>query len=373
MSNHLKKTEDKKYDEIRTCFQHDVDQIIYSESFRRLAGKMQLATAIMGEDYRNRLTHSLEVDRIAHHISVKLNLNLELTRSIALGHDLGHTPFGHSGERALDKILLNFNLSGFSHSYQSYRICKYLLNNITEETKIGVKNHTFDLSNYYVDDLSDYTPESQVVRISDTMAFINSDIEDGKKLNIITQKQLNSLTKKKLPNGTPIYEIPDKRFMDLITSESRDRIRIFEDLIINSNKNEAFRKGILIVDEKLLQIFSIIKENIINKIYQDEEINYKDLIAERIITDVYNHIFHNINKEDNVVNNFKEWGKNQLDIIIKNNEDEDKIKEKIDLERTNIIHRQIADYIAYLTDQELYDIWTSLYIYKRRNKKKQLE
>lgn len=172
-----RKREEPK-DELRTDFQRDRDRIIHSKSFRRLKHKTQVFLSPESDHYRTRMTHTLEVSQIARTISRALRLNEDLTEAIALGHDLGHTPFGHAGERALNNIV-SF---GFTHFEQSVRVCERLERNLkglnlTAEVIDGILHHTRGEQ--------PSTLEGQVVRISDRIAYINHDIEDAVHGNII--------------------------------------------------------------------------------------------------------------------------------------------------------------------------------------------
>ncbi|MGE5415243.1 MAG: deoxyguanosinetriphosphate triphosphohydrolase [Acidobacteriota bacterium] len=168
--------------DIRTDFQRDRDRIIHSKAFRRLKHKTQVFIAPEGDHYRTRLTHTLEVAQIARTIARALRLNEDLTEAIALGHDLGHTPFGHAGEKALDEICLG----GFRHYEQSLRVVDLLEGdgglNLTYEVRDGILKHTGDAE-----------PESLegvIVKISDRVAYINHDIDDALRAGIISFEQL---------------------------------------------------------------------------------------------------------------------------------------------------------------------------------------
>lgn len=163
---------------VRTEFQRDRDRITHSKSFRRLMHKMQVFLAPEGDHYRTRLTHTLEVAQIARTISRALRLNEDLTEASALGHDLGHTPFGHSGERALDYLLPE----GFRHNEQSLRVVDYLENegeglNLTFEVRDAILCHTGD------EPAS--TLEGRVIRFADRIAYINHDIDDAARAGIL--------------------------------------------------------------------------------------------------------------------------------------------------------------------------------------------
>ncbi len=163
---------------IRTCFQRDVDRITHAKAFRRLVHKTQVFLQPEGDHYRTRMTHTLEVTRIARTISRALRLNEDLTEAIAMGHDLGHTPFGHAGERLLNKLVPG----GFRHNEQSLRVVDKLENNgdglnLSQEVRDGILCHTGAKQ--------PSTLEGQVVRISDRIAYINHDIDDALRGGII--------------------------------------------------------------------------------------------------------------------------------------------------------------------------------------------
>jgi dGTPase len=163
--------------EIRTDYQRDRDRIIHSKAFRRLKHKTQVFISPEGDHYRTRLTHTLEVSQIARTIARALRLNEDLTEAIALGHDLGHTPFGHAGEDVLNKI----HPGGFRHNEQSLRVVDLLEGskglNLTYEVRDGILNHSGD-------NLPE-TLEGRIVKLSDRIAYINHDIDDALRANII--------------------------------------------------------------------------------------------------------------------------------------------------------------------------------------------
>ena len=163
---------DEEEDAFRTCFQRDVDRIIHSKAFRRLKHKTQVFLRPEGDHYRTRMTHTLEVARIARTIARALRLNEDLTEAAALGHDLGHTPFGHAGERILDQVLPG----GFHHNLQSLRVVDKLEKdgdglNLTYEVRRGIVCHTGD-------DTAE-TLEGQILRFADRIAYLNADIDDA--------------------------------------------------------------------------------------------------------------------------------------------------------------------------------------------------
>ena len=166
--------------DIRTDFQRDRDRIIHCKSFRRMKHKTQVFISPEGDHYRTRLTHTLEVSQIARSIARALRLNEDLTEAIALGHDLGHTPFGHAGERKLDELCRD--TGGFAHNVQSLRVVERLEKdgrglNLTWEVRNGIERHTGG------EDAA--TLEGQVVRLADKIAYINHDIEDALRGGVI--------------------------------------------------------------------------------------------------------------------------------------------------------------------------------------------
>ncbi len=172
---------------IRTCFQRDRDRIIHSKAFRRLKHKTQVLFLPEGDHYRTRLTHTLEVSQIARTISRALRLNEDLTEAIALGHDLGHTPFGHAGEVALDRILKEYGIKeGFHHARQSLRVVDVVEKdgkglNLTYEVRDGILHHSkgqVDVRHGFYSDVPQ-TLEGWVVRISDSIAYLNHDLDDA--------------------------------------------------------------------------------------------------------------------------------------------------------------------------------------------------
>ncbi len=169
--------------DIRPCFQRDRDRILYSKSFRRLKDKTQVFLTPDGDHYRTRMTHTLEVAQNARTIARALKLNEDLAEAIAFGHDLGHTPFGHAGERALNEVCPY----GFKHNEQSLRIVELLEKegmglNLTFEVRDGILNHEMDLT--------PMTLEGRVVRLSDKIAYIHHDMDDAIRGGILTEEDV---------------------------------------------------------------------------------------------------------------------------------------------------------------------------------------
>jgi dGTPase len=166
-------------DDIRTCFQRDRDRIIHCKAFRRLAHKTQVFLAPEGDHFRVRLTHTLEVTQVARTIARALRLNEDLVEAICLGHDLGHTPFGHLGEEVVARWC-----PGFRHNLQSVRIVEALEDlNLTWEVRDGIANHTWSMP-------MPATLEGQIARYADRIAYLNHDIDDAVRAGILSEREL---------------------------------------------------------------------------------------------------------------------------------------------------------------------------------------
>jgi dGTPase len=181
----------EKDDSLRTCFQLDRDRIIHSKSFRRLKHKTQVFLAPKGDHYRTRLTHTLEVSQIARTIARALRLNEDLTEAISLGHDLGHTPFGHAGEDILREIYPG----GFEHYKQSLRVVESLENkgrglNLTLEVRSGIVNHSKGKGEIFTARKKSETLEGQIVRISDIIAYVNHDLDDAIRAGVLKRSAI---------------------------------------------------------------------------------------------------------------------------------------------------------------------------------------
>ncbi|NLC51236.1 MAG: deoxyguanosinetriphosphate triphosphohydrolase [Firmicutes bacterium] len=247
----------------RTVFQRDRDRIIHSKAFRRLKHKTQVFIAPEGDHYRTRLTHTLEVSQIARTIARALRLNEDLTEAIALGHDLGHTPFGHAGEMALAELLP----SGFRHNEQSLRVVERLENgkglNLTWEVRDGILKHTGK-------ELP-LTLEGQVVRIADRFAYINHDIDDALRAGIISNEFLPAEEMKFLGNNyserlnTMICDLIEnsrgQRIIKMSTelAEVMQRLRefMFENVYIGSEAKTEEKK----VKGVIKQLYFYLQEN----------------------------------------------------------------------------------------------------------------
>lgn len=203
---------------LRTDFQRDRDRILYSGAFRRLKHKTQVFFSPDDDNYRTRMTHTLEVSQVSRTIAKALRLNEDLTEAIALGHDIGHTPFGHSGEAVLNEIMEG----GYRHNKQSVRVAEIIENlNLTKETLNGIYCHSYAIE-------PAFTLEGQIVQLADKIAYINHDIDDAVRARVIDIKDL--------PRDSVEYFSSDKnvRFTKMIydivkTSQGQNFVRMSDE------------------------------------------------------------------------------------------------------------------------------------------------
>ncbi len=207
-------------DDVRTCFQRDVDRVTHSKAFRRLRHKTQVFLQPEGDHYRTRLTHTLEVSRIARTIARAVGLNEDLCEAISLGHDLGHTPFGHAGERALRALT-----GAFNHYEQSLRVVDKLEKsgrglNLCHETRIGILNHTTGQPRD--------TLEADVVRLADHIAYFNHDLDDAERAGIVTAQDVPDIVRERI--GTRNSERINAMVTDAIENSADGEIRLSPDM-----------------------------------------------------------------------------------------------------------------------------------------------
>lgn len=222
---------------VRTEFQRDRDRVIHSKSFRRLKHKTQVLLLPESDHPRTRLTHTLEVAQIARTISRALRLNEDLTEAIALAHDLGHTPFGHMGERTLAELALSAGLPGFHHAAQGLRVVDHLERkavglNLTWEVRQGITQHSkgqVDVSRGF-ELTSPSTVEAWVVRVSDSIAYLNHDLDDAQGAGIVGKDDVPKGVLKTL--GASHGQRIDTLVMDVITESEEGRIRFSEKNLI---------------------------------------------------------------------------------------------------------------------------------------------
>ena len=340
---------------IRSPYQRDRDRIIHSSSFRRLKHKTQVFVNTLGDHYRTRLTHSMEVSQIARTLARFLGLNEDLSETLSLSHDLGHAPFGHAGEEVLKKCMDKFG--GFDHNTQTLRIVTLLENkyynfyglNLTIETLDGLIKHNGplkdailnkniirkDLFNNKINFNNYPSLEAQIAAISDDIAYNNHDLEDGLRAGLFTIKELSSIS--------PISKIINKHIKNLkrfrkeiiINQIVRDLINLMVNDVINTSiKNikkskpqsikDIYKENYMMIDfsDKMKATDRQIKFFLKQKMYNHEKVIVNTNKGKLIVRDLFNHLSKNYKKFIN-------------DDILK--------KEKKE--------RAVADFIAGMTDR----------------------
>ena len=252
---------------MRTIYQRDRDRIIHCKAFRRLKHKTQVFLAPEGDHYRTRLTHPLEVAQIARSIARALNLNEDLTEAIALGHDLGHTPFGHAGERTLNSLCP----MGFAHYRQSIRVVEFLEKdgqglNLTWEVRDGILNHRTSGN--------PSTLEGKAVRLSDKIAYINHDIDDGIRAGILKESDIPS------------------EYTDVLGNSTKERLNtMISDIIMNSiGKND------LVMSEPVRKAMTELRKFMFESLYLNPTAKSEEAKADKLITELYRYYVANTDK-----------------------------------------------------------------------------
>lgn len=252
---------------MRTIYQRDRDRIIHCKTFRRLKHKTQVFLAPEGDHYRTRLTHTLEVAQIARSIARALNLNEDLTEAIALGHDLGHTPFGHAGERTLNSLCP----MGFAHYKQSIRVVEFLEKdgqglNLTWEVRDGILNHRTSGN--------PSTLEGKAVRLSDKIAYINHDIDDGIRAGILKESDIPS------------------EYTDVLGNSTKERLNtMISDIIMNS-----IGKNNLVMSEPVRKAMTELRKFMFESLYLNPTAKSEEAKADKLITELYRYYVANTDK-----------------------------------------------------------------------------
>jgi len=267
---------EEKFHSLRTAFQRDRDRIVHCKSFRRLKHKTQVFLAPFGDHYRTRLTHTLEVAQIARTISKALRLNEDLTEAIALGHDLGHTPFGHAGEKVLSKI----SNQGFSHYHQSLRVVEKLEYdgkglNLTHEVRDGIFKHSKGRGKI-LDAEGEEMPstlEGQVVRISDVIAYVNHDIDDAIRAEVIARS-----------------DIPEHLIKILGKWHSSRIDKMVEDVV---QESLAANLEKISMSEEIYSSVTELREFLYERVYYTEEALAMSDRVEKIVMDLYQYVLEN--------------------------------------------------------------------------------
>jgi dGTPase len=260
----------EKEEEIRTCFQRDRDRIIHSKAFRRLKHKTQVFLAPKGDHYRTRLTHVLEVSQIARTIAKALRLNEDLTEAIALGHDLGHTPFGHAGE----DILREIHPGGFDHYKQSLRVVDFLEKdgeglNLTHEVRNGILKHSKGKGLIIPETKSDRadTFEGQVVRVSDIIAYVNHDLDDALRAGVMKRS-----------------DIPKNIIKTLGDTHATRIDTMVKDVIYQSALLDL---ETILMSDAILASTTMLRDFLYKRVYESDKIIREFKKAQKILRDLY--------------------------------------------------------------------------------------
>ncbi len=304
---------------VRTCFQRDRDRIIHSKAFRRLKHKTQVFLSPGGDHYRTRLTHTLEVAQIAKTMARALRLNEDLTEAIALGHDLGHTPFGHAGEEVLNEL----HPGGFRHNEQSLRVVDFLEKdgqglNLTFEVRDGILKHSKGKGPILPENSEELplTLEGQLVRVADIIAYINHDLDDALRGGVIREE-----------------DIP-KECLRILGHRHAKRIDTMVKSLIYSTLEAD--DGRLHMDEEVLRAIEILRDFLFERVYESP-IVYKEFIkAKKILRDLYYYLL-----------------------------EQDMIWEKEDIYPPGTSkHRMVCDFIAGMTDRYALSLYERLFLPK---------
>ena len=301
--------------DIRTVYQRDRDRILHSKSFRRLAHKTQVFIAPMGDHYRTRLTHTLEVSQLSRTIAKALRLNDDLCDAIALGHDLGHTPFGHTGERVLNEICP----LGFAHFRQSIRVVEVLEKNgeglnLTWEVRDGILNHR--TSGH------PSTLEGQIVRFCDKIAYINHDIDDAERAGILSEE-----------------DIP-KKYREILGGSTRDRLNTLIHDVIYSSLDRADIRMSPEIEKAMMELRKFMFDHVyLNSVAKTEEGK-----VSRMITMLYQYYEKHVD----------EMPQEYIDLIEKKGQPEPRV---------------VCDYISGMTDQYSISKFRELFVPQSWQKK----
>ncbi len=276
----------EKADDMRTCFQRDRDRIIHSKAFRRLKHKTQVFLAPKGDHYRTRLTHTLEVSQIARTIARALRLNEDLTEAIALGHDLGHTPFGHAGEDILREIYPG----GFRHYEQSLRVVDVLERNgqglnLTQEVRDGIVKHSKGKGEIFSFRQKGETLEGQIVRVSDVIAYVNHDLDDSIRAGVLKR------------SGLPA------EFFKMGETNSKRIDAMVRDVITCSISNDL--KSIA-MSESVKERTYVLRNFLYKNVYESDLSKKEFTKARKILLDLYNYYMEHTDEV------FKEFPKESL-------------------------------------------------------------
>lgn len=252
--------------DVRTIYQRDRDRILHCKSFRRMKHKTQVFLDPEGDHYRTRLTHTLEVSQIARSIARALRLNEDLTEAIALGHDLGHTPFGHAGERALNEVCQE----GFAHYKQSIRVVEFLEKdgkglNLTREVRDGILNHRTSGN--------PSTLEGKIVRLSDKIAYINHDIDDAIRAGIFTEDYI------------------PKELSDVLGNTTKARLNTMINDIIRQSED----KPDILMSPEIEKSMKKLRSFMFERLYTNPLAKSEESKARKMLIELYEYYLDNLN------------------------------------------------------------------------------
>ena len=270
---------------IRTAFQRDRDRIIHCKAFRRLKHKTQVFIAPLGDHYVTRLTHTLEVSQLARTIARSLNLNEDLTEAIGLGHDLGHTPFGHVGEDVLNEVYGK----GFRHNQQSLRVVDIIENdgqglNLTWEVRDGILKHSKPEDNIYGEGWGEVgTLEGEICKISDLIAYVNHDIGDAIRAGIITENDLPSSTFKLL--GKSHGERVNTMVCDII-----------ENSWAATGSSDSPTKPVIKMSDSVLEATNELRTFLFERVYRVQSKERESIAARKVVHKLYTYFKQHLNE-----------------------------------------------------------------------------
>ena len=264
---------------IRTAFQVDRDRIVYSDAFRRLKHKTQVFLTPLGDQYRTRLTHTLEVAEIARTIARAMSLNEDLVEAIALAHDLGHTPFGHGGETILQEIYS----PDFAHKDQSLRVVDILEHNglglnLTYEVRDGIAKHSKGYGKIIPDDPAERasTVEGNVVRVADIMAYLNHDLDDAIRSGVVTPDQ-----------------VPDSCVRILGRTHSERANTMIKDLVYSTHVRDG--ELILHMSDDIYDSMTELRHFLYDNVYRSPQVHNEFIKAKKILSELYTYFLDNDN------------------------------------------------------------------------------
>jgi len=282
---------------LRTEFQRDRDRILHCKAFRRMKHKTQVFIAPLGDHFVTRLTHTLEVSQIARTISRALNLNEDLTEAIGLGHDMGHTPFGHIGEDELGKL----SPLGFRHNVQSVRIVEKLEKNglglnLTEEVREGMLNHSKPKGDFMSSDLvKGLGLEAQVIRISDAIAYLNHDLGDAFRAGVLDETDLPKDVKEVM--GDRHSQRINNMVMDIVKTSSK-----------SLDENSSMELPTIVMSDTMRNVTNLLREFMFERVYLPVDSGTEGRTARSIINLLYESLAANI---DLIPREFLEFGESK--------------------------------------------------------------